>query len=218
MINVIANNSQAVELFRQYQLSKTSAVKKNAYKHTVTREQNCQIVSDRLKIFLYMYFKISVCYINLCTVMCFNGSLQPYSYSNFGGVMIPQMPMNYAQNVYAYQVHAHTHTPISQKHPVVGLQGSAHMLLHMKWRPQPGWGPSVPGYPHTLHPPHPSLCYKWAWIWLLPSAWPLTPLPPHAVCSTSLDSRPEDTGCQSGDSAFTRNKSRCQCFNVSKQL
>uniref|UniRef100_A0A3B4WSI7 Deleted in azoospermia-like n=1 Tax=Seriola lalandi dorsalis TaxID=1841481 RepID=A0A3B4WSI7_SERLL len=28
---------------------------------------------------------------------------QPYSYSNFGGVMIPQMPMNYAQNVYAYQ-------------------------------------------------------------------------------------------------------------------
>ncbi|XP_074469992.1 deleted in azoospermia-like isoform X2 [Sebastes fasciatus] len=33
------------------------------------------------------------------------GSLynQPYSYSNFGGVMIPQMPMNYAQNAYAYQ-------------------------------------------------------------------------------------------------------------------
>ncbi|XP_026203520.1 deleted in azoospermia-like isoform X2 [Anabas testudineus] len=28
---------------------------------------------------------------------------QPYSYSNFGGVMIPQMPMNYAQNAYAYQ-------------------------------------------------------------------------------------------------------------------
>nr|XP_046272808.1 deleted in azoospermia-like isoform X1 [Scatophagus argus] len=28
---------------------------------------------------------------------------QPYSYSNFGGVMIPQMPMNYAQNTYAYQ-------------------------------------------------------------------------------------------------------------------
>uniref|UniRef100_A0A3B5ACW5 Deleted in azoospermia like n=1 Tax=Stegastes partitus TaxID=144197 RepID=A0A3B5ACW5_9TELE len=28
---------------------------------------------------------------------------QPYSYANFGGVMIPQMPMNYAQNAYAYQ-------------------------------------------------------------------------------------------------------------------
>ncbi|KAI3358467.1 hypothetical protein L3Q82_014894, partial [Scortum barcoo] len=28
---------------------------------------------------------------------------QPYSYSNFGGVMIPQMPMNYPQNAYAYQ-------------------------------------------------------------------------------------------------------------------
>ncbi|XP_044191238.1 deleted in azoospermia-like isoform X3 [Thunnus albacares] len=28
---------------------------------------------------------------------------QPYSYSNFGGVMIPQMPVNYAQNAYAYQ-------------------------------------------------------------------------------------------------------------------
>ncbi|XP_060916322.1 deleted in azoospermia-like [Labrus mixtus] len=28
---------------------------------------------------------------------------QPYSYSNLGGVMIPQMPMNYAQNAYAYQ-------------------------------------------------------------------------------------------------------------------
>ncbi|XP_036948009.1 deleted in azoospermia-like isoform X2 [Acanthopagrus latus] len=28
---------------------------------------------------------------------------QPYSYSNMGGVMIPQMPMNYPQNPYAYQ-------------------------------------------------------------------------------------------------------------------
>ncbi|XP_041663986.1 deleted in azoospermia-like isoform X1 [Cheilinus undulatus] len=28
---------------------------------------------------------------------------QPYSYSNFGGVMIPQMPVNYPQNAYAYQ-------------------------------------------------------------------------------------------------------------------
>ncbi|XP_059206812.1 deleted in azoospermia-like isoform X2 [Centropristis striata] len=28
---------------------------------------------------------------------------QPYSYSNFGGVMVPQMPMNYAQNPYTYQ-------------------------------------------------------------------------------------------------------------------
>ncbi|XP_039976914.1 deleted in azoospermia-like isoform X2 [Xiphias gladius] len=28
---------------------------------------------------------------------------QSYSYSNFGGVVIPQMPMNYPQNVYAYQ-------------------------------------------------------------------------------------------------------------------
>uniref|UniRef100_A0A665WGR8 RRM domain-containing protein n=1 Tax=Echeneis naucrates TaxID=173247 RepID=A0A665WGR8_ECHNA len=28
---------------------------------------------------------------------------QPYSYSNFGGVMVPQVPMNYGQNVYAYQ-------------------------------------------------------------------------------------------------------------------
>ncbi|XP_029918775.1 deleted in azoospermia-like isoform X2 [Myripristis murdjan] len=28
---------------------------------------------------------------------------QPYSYSSFAGVMIPQMPMNYAQNTYAYQ-------------------------------------------------------------------------------------------------------------------
>lgn len=29
---------------------------------------------------------------------------QPYSYNNFGGVMIPQMPMNYTQNPYAYQL------------------------------------------------------------------------------------------------------------------
>ncbi|XP_072226212.1 deleted in azoospermia-like [Leuresthes tenuis] len=28
---------------------------------------------------------------------------QPYSYNNFGGVMIPQMPINYAQNAYTYQ-------------------------------------------------------------------------------------------------------------------
>ncbi|XP_047461355.1 deleted in azoospermia-like [Mugil cephalus] len=28
---------------------------------------------------------------------------QPYSYNNFGGVMIPQMPMNYTQNAYGYQ-------------------------------------------------------------------------------------------------------------------
>ncbi|KAK2830218.1 hypothetical protein Q5P01_018149 [Channa striata] len=28
---------------------------------------------------------------------------QPYSYSNFGAVMIPQMPVNYTQNAYAYQ-------------------------------------------------------------------------------------------------------------------
>ncbi|XP_041868332.1 deleted in azoospermia-like [Melanotaenia boesemani] len=27
---------------------------------------------------------------------------QPYSYTNFGGVMIPPMPMNYAQNAYQY--------------------------------------------------------------------------------------------------------------------
>lgn len=28
---------------------------------------------------------------------------QPYPYSNFGGSIFPQMPMNYAQNAYAYQ-------------------------------------------------------------------------------------------------------------------
>uniref|UniRef100_A0A3Q1G2Z1 Deleted in azoospermia-like n=1 Tax=Acanthochromis polyacanthus TaxID=80966 RepID=A0A3Q1G2Z1_9TELE len=28
---------------------------------------------------------------------------QPYSYTNFGGVVVPQMPMNYPQNAYAYQ-------------------------------------------------------------------------------------------------------------------
>lgn len=28
---------------------------------------------------------------------------QMYSYSNFGGVVMPQMPVNYAQNAYAYQ-------------------------------------------------------------------------------------------------------------------
>ncbi|XP_058475097.1 deleted in azoospermia-like isoform X1 [Solea solea] len=27
----------------------------------------------------------------------------PYTYPNFGGVVMPQMPMNYAQNVYTYQ-------------------------------------------------------------------------------------------------------------------
>lgn len=31
-------------------------------------------------------------------------SLQTYPFSNFGGVMMPQVPVNYAQNVYAYQV------------------------------------------------------------------------------------------------------------------
>lgn len=41
-------------------------------------------------------------------------SLQPYSYSSFGGVMVPQMPMNYAQNPYAYQVHVHIHTQMHQ--------------------------------------------------------------------------------------------------------
>ncbi|XP_016896348.1 deleted in azoospermia-like isoform X1 [Cynoglossus semilaevis] len=29
---------------------------------------------------------------------------QTYPFSNFGGVMMPQVPVNYAQNVYAYQV------------------------------------------------------------------------------------------------------------------
>ncbi|XP_010794205.1 deleted in azoospermia-like isoform X2 [Notothenia coriiceps] len=28
---------------------------------------------------------------------------QPYSYPNYGGVVYPQMPMNYAQNPYTYQ-------------------------------------------------------------------------------------------------------------------
>ncbi|CAJ1083859.1 deleted in azoospermia-like [Xyrichtys novacula] len=32
-----------------------------------------------------------------------NPYCQPYSYSNYGGVMVPQVPMNYPQNGYAYQ-------------------------------------------------------------------------------------------------------------------
>ncbi|XP_004547929.1 deleted in azoospermia-like isoform X4 [Maylandia zebra] len=39
---------------------------------------------------------------------------QPYSYANFGGVMIPQMPVNYAQNAYAYQL---TPLPSYTVHP-----------------------------------------------------------------------------------------------------
>uniref|UniRef100_A0A3B5L0V0 Deleted in azoospermia-like n=1 Tax=Xiphophorus couchianus TaxID=32473 RepID=A0A3B5L0V0_9TELE len=31
---------------------------------------------------------------------------QPYSYSSFSGVMVPQMPMSYAQNPYPYQVNS----------------------------------------------------------------------------------------------------------------
>ncbi|XP_033981026.1 deleted in azoospermia-like [Trematomus bernacchii] len=41
---------------------------------------------------------------------------QPYSYPNFGGVMIPQMPMNYAQNPYAYQ-YAPPHWMMDQRTP-----------------------------------------------------------------------------------------------------
>ncbi|KAM3595621.1 uncharacterized protein V6R79_000243 [Siganus canaliculatus] len=43
----------------------------------------------------------------------FNGGSpynQPYSYSNLGGVMIPQMPVSYMQNTYAYPVRALTYT------------------------------------------------------------------------------------------------------------
>ncbi|TKS88575.1 Deleted in azoospermia-like [Collichthys lucidus] len=47
----------------------------------------------------FVYFSEEV---NIQTIV------EMYSYSNFGGVMMPQMPVNYAQNAYAYQVHAHT--------------------------------------------------------------------------------------------------------------
>lgn len=133
-------------------------------------------------------------------------SLQPYSYSNFGGVMIPQMPVNYAQNAYAYQVRTHTHTqpltPISQQHPVQGLPGTAHMLLHMRWRVQPGLDPPVPAQHCTAHIP---LAVEVGLGFFYCSVWWLTPLPRHAVHSTSLDGGPEDTACQSGDSAFSGN-------------
>uniref|UniRef100_A0A3Q3XDX6 RRM domain-containing protein n=1 Tax=Mola mola TaxID=94237 RepID=A0A3Q3XDX6_MOLML len=77
----------------------------------------------------------------------FNGGSpynQPYPYSNIGGVMIPQIPMNYAQNTYAYQVHVHTHTHThmhthTHPHPhqlektIICRVSSyaAHMLLHL---------------------------------------------------------------------------------------
>lgn len=126
-------------------------------------------------------------------------SLQPYSYSNFGGIMIPQMPVNYAQNAYAYQVrmHTHPHTPISQQHPVQGLPGTAHMLLHVRWRVQPGLEPPVPTYP-ALHTP-PSLWKRLVWVFSVAPCLTADPSPQHAVHSTSLDSGPEDTACQSGD-------------------
>lgn len=64
--------------------------------------------------------------------------LQPYSYANFGGVMIPQMPVNYAQNAYAYQVHAHKHTPPhkgSRSHctyaPACEMRGSIWLKVHL---------------------------------------------------------------------------------------
>lgn len=100
----------------------------------------------------------------------------------------------------------YTHKPISQQHPMQGLRGTAHMLLHMRWRIQPGLDPPVSAF-LTLNT-HSYLLKRRVWVCPLPSVWPLTPLPPHTVHSTSLDGGPEDAACESGDSTFTGNRSR----------
>ncbi|XP_032437385.1 deleted in azoospermia-like [Xiphophorus hellerii] len=43
---------------------------------------------------------------------------QPYSYSSFSGVMVPQMPMSYAQNPYPYQYTPAPWTPDQRTRPV----------------------------------------------------------------------------------------------------
>ncbi|XP_028285224.1 deleted in azoospermia-like [Parambassis ranga] len=44
---------------------------------------------------------------------------QPYSYTSFGGVMIPQMPVNYTHNPYTYQTHpSPLWTPDQRTRPV----------------------------------------------------------------------------------------------------
>uniref|UniRef100_H2LJC0 Deleted in azoospermia-like n=1 Tax=Oryzias latipes TaxID=8090 RepID=H2LJC0_ORYLA len=43
---------------------------------------------------------------------------QPYSYSNFGGIVIPQMPVSYPQNAYTYQYSTPAWTPDQRTHPL----------------------------------------------------------------------------------------------------
>ncbi|XP_017277811.1 deleted in azoospermia-like isoform X1 [Kryptolebias marmoratus] len=43
---------------------------------------------------------------------------QPYSYTNYGGVVFPQMPMNYAQNPYTYPYTPTPWTPDQRVRPV----------------------------------------------------------------------------------------------------
>ncbi|XP_034535511.1 deleted in azoospermia-like isoform X2 [Notolabrus celidotus] len=60
---------------------------------------------------------------------------QPYSYSNsnYGGVMVPQMPMTYAQNAYAYQAPlqwtaAQRTRPVDQNFADCGVQTRLNVL------------------------------------------------------------------------------------------
>lgn len=142
--------------------------------------------------------------------------MQSYHCSNFGGVMIPQMPMNYVQNLSGQQVNAHTPTRQLVKSILCWVsKGPAQMLLHMKWQAQSGSGSSVPA--GTLHR-HASIRSEpgFARCWPPLNCWPL--FSPHAVPSTSVGTATEATDCYSGDFVFTGNTSRFQCNYVQSKL
>lgn len=135
---------------------------------------------------------------------CFWLFLQPYSYSNFGGYVIPQVPVNFAQNAYAYQVPMHIYTHTQTSLLTASHAGSSR---HCTYTPTYEKKDST-----SLCLPHIQL----ALLCLVEGSLDLSfvlcfdcsPLFPLTVHSNSLDGRPEDTACQSGDSVFTWNKSR----------
>uniref|UniRef100_A0A672FVT0 Deleted in azoospermia-like n=1 Tax=Salarias fasciatus TaxID=181472 RepID=A0A672FVT0_SALFA len=121
---------------------------------------------------------------------------QPYFYNNFGGVMMPQMPMNYTQNPYTYQVrihldtlnhsthglsrHTHTHAPTCIQDVGFSLVYVHLSLLLPQTIPQP---------PTSAVEASLGLFYA-----ALFNSLPISP--PHTVCSTSMDGGPEDTACR----------------------
>lgn len=160
----------------------------------------CNLSKDITETVLHCHFFRSVCnayliFHTVCYSLCLMYPrwlcLQPYSYNSFGGVMIPQMPMNYTQNAYGYQVHAHKHTPTHhQQYPTQGLPGTGtYSPTHMRWRALPALGPPATAFP-TLHTPH-LFCRSKSGFFCCPllDSWPLSPNTQHIPPAWTVDQR-----------------------------